>query len=104
MLFCGERFQMINHLAITHKHNAVIRAATDGVTDLEWEHGCRSIQLSYKQELIAYQYVKSLGYDVLTKEEWSEYMNSLDPDIVTSNKFVSTRVIKDKWDGARDVY
>ena len=95
---------MLHHTAITHQHTAVIRAATDGVTDLEWEHGCRSIQLSYKQELIAYQYVKSLGYDVLTKEEWSEYMNSLDPDIVTSNKFVSTRVIKDKWDGARDIY
>ena len=95
---------MIHHTAITHNHTAVIRSAADGITDLEWEHGCRSIQLSYKQELIAYQYVKSLGYKVLTKQEWSEYMNSLDPDIVTSNKFVSTRVIKDKWDGARDVY
>ena len=92
---------MIHHTAITHNHTAVIRSATDGITDLEWEHGCRSIQLSYKQESIAYQYVKSLGYDVLTKQEWSEYINDLNPDIVTSNKFVSTRVIRDRWDGGK---
>jgi len=95
---------MIHHRAITHQQFAVIRDAVDGITDLEWEHGCRSIQLSYKQESIAYQYVKALGYDVLTKQEWSEYISDLDPDIVPSNNFVSTRVIKDKWDGARSVY
>ena len=95
---------MIHHIAITHEHSAVIRTGDCGITDLEWEHGCRSIQLSYKQESIAYQYVKALGYDVLTKQEWYEYINDLNPDIVPSNNFVSTRVIKDKWDGARSVY
>ena len=95
---------MIHHIAIHHNYIAIVRSADNGITDIEWEHGCRSIQLSYKRELDAQKYVQHLGYKLLNSQEWSEYINNLDEGIVPSNKFINTRYIKDKWDGARDVY
>lgn len=95
---------MIHHIAIHHNYIATVRSADNGITDIEWELGCRAIQLSYKRELDAQRYVQHLGYDLVNAIDWSEYISSLNGDIVTNNKFINVRSIKDKWDGARDVY
>jgi uncharacterized protein (DUF1778 family) len=43
--------------------------------------------------------------DVLTKEQWSELISSLDEPVnVPSNKFISTRYVADKWDADRTIY
>ena len=81
----------------------VVRPMTDGITDAEWFHGCRCIEHSLSQ----YKLTEALKdrLDVLTKEQWSELISSLDdPGIVPSNKFISTRITRDKWDTGRTIY
>jgi uncharacterized protein (DUF1778 family) len=76
---------------------------TDGITDAEWFHGCRCVEHSLSQ----YKLTEALKsrLDLLTKEEWSELISSLDePGIVPNNKFVSTFKRYDKWDTNRPIY
>lgn len=95
---------MLYH-AIYHNDKAVIRLENDGINDTEWEHGCRIIRISYNQLSFAQGYIKDTGYEVLTRDEWSSYIDSLDdPSNVPNNSFVSTRPIKDKWDLDREIY
>lgn len=96
---------MSYRLAIYLGKKATIRKADSGVTDFEWEHGCRSIPLDPGLESAARERVASLGYEILDATEWREFLDSMDSgDGVTSNRFVSTRYVKDKWDGFRPVY
>jgi len=96
---------MIHHIAITHKNKAIVRLGDQGINDFEWEFGCRAIQLSYKRELDAHAYVKHLGYEILDKQQWNEYLADLDAsDNVPNNIFVNSKPILDKWDTARNVY
>jgi len=93
---------MLYH-AIHFDGNVVVRPMTDGITDAEWFHGCRCVEHSLSQ----YKLTKALKsrLDVLTKEEWSELISSLDEPVnVPSNRFVSTRYVKDKWDADRTIY
>jgi len=91
--------------AIVLDNNLVVRPVVNGITDLEWFHGCRCFEISKSK----YQLEMRLRYlddmHLLTIEEWSNFISSLDdPGIVPSNSFKSTRVIRDKWDADRKVY
>jgi len=93
---------MLYH-AIHFDGNVVVRPMTDGITDAEWFHGCRCVEHS----LSHYKLTEALKdrLDVLTKEQWSELISSLDEPVnVPSNRFVSTRYVKDKWDADRTIY
>jgi hypothetical protein len=70
---------------------AVIRRADHGITDAEWEHGCR-----IKPE------TPETFYKILDDFEWSEYMSSLDePGIVPNNNYINSYPVLDKWDGGK---
>ena len=89
--------------AIHFDGKVVVRPMIDGITDAEWFHGCRCIEHSLSQ----YKLTEALKdrLDVLTKEQWSELISSLDePTNVPSNKFISTRITRDKWDADRTIY
>ena len=93
---------MLYH-AIHFDGKVVVRPMTDGITDAEWFHGCRCVEHS----LSHYKLTEALKdrLDVLTKEQWSELISSLDePGNVPSNKFISTRITRDKWDADRTIY
>jgi len=89
--------------AIYHEDKAVIRKQDDGINDLEWHYGCRIIRMTYNREFNAAGYIKSIGYEVLNRDEWNEYMNTLDDDLVPNNNFVYPTV-HDKWDTQREIY
>lgn len=98
---------MLYH-AIHLDGKAVVRPMTDGISDAEWFHGCRC----FTHSLSEYKITQSIRdkLDVLTKEQWSELISSLDePGNVTSNRtpvdrFISTRYVPDKWDASRTIY
>ena len=93
---------MLYH-AIHFDGKVVVRPMTDGITDAEWFHGCRCVEHSLSE----YKLTEALKYrlDLLTKEEWSELISSLDEPVnVPSNKFISTRITRDKWDADRTIY
>lgn len=93
---------MLYH-AIHFDGKVVVRPMTDGITDAEWFHGCRCVEHSLSE----YKLTRALKnrLDVLTKEEWSELISSLDEPVnVPSNKFISTRYVRDKWDADRTIY
>lgn len=93
---------MLYH-AIHFDGKVVVRPMTDGITDAEWFHGCRCVEHSLSQ----YKLTEALKnrLDVLTKEQWSELISSLDEPVnVPSNKFISTRYVRDKWDADRTIY
>ena len=91
--------------AIHLDNNLVVRPVVDGITDLEWSHGCRCWSISQSQFQLKTQIASDLDFNLLTFEEWSNFISSLDdPGIVPSNSFKSTRVIRDKWDADRKVY
>jgi len=94
----------MEHHAIYRESYAVVRRADNGISNLEWHHGCRVIQINYKQELMAQEYVRRLGYELLDNDAWNEYISSLDEPIVPSNNFISTKVSYDKWEQIPIIY
>ena len=93
---------MLYH-AIHFDGKVVVRPMTDGITDAEWFHGCRCVEHSLSEYKMTQTMKDRL--DVLTKEQWSELISSLDePTNVPSNKFISTRITRDKWDADRTIY
>ncbi|CAB4130842.1 hypothetical protein UFOVP133_24 [uncultured Caudovirales phage] len=97
---------MLYH-AIYHPptHQAVVRPADHGVSDNEWRHGCRVLAIYSPFLTKTSELVKDCGYYLVDNHEWSDHIASLDdPGLVTNNKFVSTRVVRDKWDSDRPIY
>jgi len=97
---------MLYH-AIYHPltHQAVVRPADHGVSENEWRHGCRVLPLYSPFSTQTSTLVQDSGYYLLDNYQWSEFITSLnDPGDVPSNKFISTRVVRDKWDSDRPIY
>jgi len=95
----------MEHHAIHLDGNAVVRRADYGISDIEWKHGCRIIQINYRQTSMAIEYVRRLGYDVIDDAQWKEFISSLDDLVdVPNNNFISTRVVYDKWDTKPTIY
>jgi hypothetical protein len=89
---------------IFHDIYSVIRPSTHGISDIEWEHGCR-IKHTGLTDFQRRTLTQFNSHEVLDSQQWAIYIDSLtDPGIVPSNNFVSTRVVRDKWDSDRTVY
>jgi hypothetical protein len=89
---------------IFHDIYSVIRPSTHGISDIEWEHGCR-IKHTGLTDLQRRTFVHFNRLEVLDSEQWAIYIDSLtNPGVVPSNNFVSTRVIRDKWDSDRPIH
>lgn len=68
---------------------AIVRRADHGITDTEWEHGCR-IKLETSE------------YKILDALSWSEHIASLDdPSNVPNNNYINAYPVLDKWDGGK---
>ena len=95
---------MVYH-AIELDSNLVVRPVVDGITELEWFHGARCFEYSQSEYQLKTRLKARDDMKLMTTEEWNEFIGSLDdPGIVPSNRFVSTRVIRDKWDADRSIY
>ena len=95
----------MEHHAIHLDGNAVVRRADYGISNIEWKHGCRAIQVNYRQKLMSEGYVEHLGYEVLSDDAWREFIGSFDDLVdVPNNNFISTRVVYDKWDTKPTIY
>lgn len=68
---------MTYRLAIYHGTKATIRKADDGITDIEWEHGCRSLKLHEDLEKHAKAALTNLGYEVIDSIDWRQYINEI---------------------------
>ena len=86
-------------------NNATLRPANHGITDTEWEHGCRTVLIAEKTPYSAQRYAECLGFELLNKEEWNGFISSRDDPSVTSNDhYINSRVRPDKWDSKREIY
>jgi hypothetical protein len=83
----------------------VVRPMTDGITNAEWFHGCRCIEHSLSEYKLNERLRTNPGLKILDAGAWKDFISSLDdPGIVPSNKFISTRITRDKWDTDRTIY
>jgi hypothetical protein len=95
---------MIYH-AIELHNNLVVRPVVDGITELEWFHGARCFEYSQSEYQLKTRLRDLDDMKLVTTEEWNHFISSLDdPGIVPSNRFISTRVVHDKWDADRTIY
>jgi len=91
--------------AIHLNNNLVVRPVVDGITEIEWLHGCRCFEISASEFKLKTRLKDRDDMHLLTTEDWSQFIGSLDdPGNVPSNRFVSTYVKRDKWDSNRPIY
>ena len=91
--------------AIKLLDNIIVRPVPDGITDAEWFHGCRAFEYSASEYKLKARIKEYANMNLLSTEEWKELISSLDePENVPNNKFISTRVVRDKWDTNRAIY
>ena len=96
--------------ALKLHNNLVVRPVVDGITDIEWQHGCRLFEMSssrYELEtrIRNSDQVITGDVDLLSIELWREFVSSLDePTNVPNNFFVNTFKRYDKWDTNRPIY
>jgi hypothetical protein len=91
----------------TGDYVCIVRPSNHGITDTEWERGCRILVRidTMTQRELETSLENNSGYMVLNAQEWSEYISSLDePNNVPNNNFINSRPVIDKWDGARPIY
>lgn len=85
--------------------NATLRRANHGASDIEWEHGCRTVLISADRETEALKYANQLGFYMLNANDWNEFISSRDDPSVTSNDtYINSRPRPDKWDNSREIY
>ena len=83
----------------------VVRSADQGTSAFEWKHGCRIIPSNGMRQFAFRDHLKTLGYQVIEVDDWNYMMKSKrDPMDVPNNNFISTRVVRDKWDSKTEIY
>jgi hypothetical protein len=80
----------------------VIRPANHGVSDIEWMVGCRTYHTPFQSK---YQLEQEIQYQFKIHDErqWSQLIGSLYEPSQRDN-YISTRVVRDKWDSDRPIY
>jgi len=86
--------------ALLLNNNAVIRKATDGITDFEFDLGVRHSSLIETSMDRVVEMLLDQDIDILSKEEWNIFIGL--EEFVTRNNF-STPIV-DKWDSRRTIY
>lgn len=85
---------------------AVIRPATDGITELEWEHGCRVFD-EPKPTMIEIEtaITANTDYELINMDGWNNILESIqDQTNVTNNSFINSNVKPDKWNQRPEIY
>lgn len=91
--------------AIHLNNNLVVRPVVDGITDLEWFHGCRAFEYSESEFKLKTRIKEYENMNLVSIEEWKELISSLDePTNVPNNSFIPTYVKHDKWDKQSTIY
>lgn len=91
--------------ALILDHNAVVRPITDGITDLEWEHGVRVFITEASSQFKLAEQVLDCGFYLLNRDDWNHMLSELDdPSNVPNNNFINSYSKPDKWDTNREVY
>jgi len=89
--------------ALILNNNAVIRKATDGITDFEFDLGVRHSSLIETSMDGVVEMLLDQDIDILSKEEWNIFIGL--EEFVPSNNFSTPIVaIVDKWDSRRTIY
>jgi hypothetical protein len=88
------------------ENDAIVRPKVDGISDIEFKHGCR---IFYTEATTQYQIIEEVRYMffLLNKEQWKEMINDLEDPCsqnVPSNNFKSSKVVYDKWDTIPIIY
>jgi hypothetical protein len=86
--------------ALLLNNNAVIRKATDGITDFEFDLGVRHSSLIETSMDKVVEMLLNQDIDILSKEEWNIFIGL--EEFVPSNSF--SKPIVDKWDSRRTIY
>jgi len=86
--------------ALILNNNAVIRKATDGITDFEFDLGVRHSSLIETSMDRVVEMLLDQDIDILSKEEWNMFIGL--EEFVPSNSF--SIPIVDKWDSRRTIY
>lgn len=85
---------------------ATVRHGNDGgVTDMEFEHGIRCYCTKETNERKLEGQLLDDGFELLNKEDWNNFIGSLDDPGVTSNDhYINSRPKPDKWNNSREIY
>jgi len=85
---------MLYHAIINVTNNTgTVRPMTEGVIDFEFEHGCRILTTDLTGEYLLGRKLVYLGYECLDKDNWNDFLGSLDdPSGLDNDRFVATRI------------
>ena len=86
--------------ALILNNNAVIRKASDGITDFEFDLGVRHSSLIDTSMDKVVEMLLNQNIEILSKEEWNIFIGL--EEFVPSNNF--SKPIVDKWDSNRTIY
>lgn len=86
--------------ALILNNNAVIRKASDGITDFEFDLGVRHSSLIDTSMDKVVEMLLDQNIEILSGEEWNMFIGL--EEFVPSNNF--SKPIVDKWDSNRTVY
>ena len=86
--------------ALILNNNAVIRKASDGITDFEFDLGVRHSSLIDTSMDKVVEMLLNQNIEILSKEEWNIFIGL--EEFVPSNNF--SKPIVDKWDTNRTIY
>ena len=86
--------------ALILNNNAVIRKASDGITNFEFDLGVRHSSLIDTSMDKVVEMLLNQNIEILSKEEWNIFIGL--EEFVPSNNF--SKPIVDKWDTNRTVY
>ena len=86
--------------ALILNNNAVIRKASDGITNFEFDLGVRHSSLIDTSMDKVVEMLLNQNIEILSKEEWNIFIGL--EEFVPSNNF--SKPIVDKWDSNRTIY
>ena len=86
--------------ALILNNNAVIRKASDGITNFEFDLGVRHSSLIDTSMDKVVEMLLNQNIEILSGEEWNMFIGL--EEFVPSNNF--SKPIVDKWDSNRTIY
>lgn len=86
--------------ALILNNNAVIRKASDGITNFEFDLGVRHSSLIDTSMDKVVEMLLDQNIEILSKEKWNIFIGL--EEFVPSNNF--SKPIVDKWDSNRTIY
>ena len=99
-MFILSLLETFMYHALILNNNAVIRKASDGITDFEFDLGVRHSSLIDTSMDKVVEMLLNQNIEILSGEEWNIFIGL--EEFVPSNNF--SKPIVDKWDSNRTIY